>query len=1057
MRPNPLSAGFSSSSCLAVLAIVGVGVGAGACGHAGSGSGGATRPPIDARGVVSGVPSGPPQYIVADPSPRSSVVAIPLGSSGALGLVVDKTRIVVGRGEPHLGPDLPEQTIAGVRPIPSRMGGGYLFWTENNLYRADAFDGVLKPIARVTDAIQNLSFAPRFVLVRTRNGERWALGIPNGERMLLEPLGASDVEGLDDGRALAFNDSGAAFSSLDGGAHWTDVTSQMKSSPTRVAVIDDELWLYESSGGGLRLEPDGQLSSFDKQPPETPTEMRPRDPRWRGAEAPLRTAFHTGASIDDSTAIVVEQGDIVRVDVHTGEITGFVSGKLPPDARCEAVPTANDVLFACVTRGSQQSGGSPSAFVVSHTLSGDSPTVEQTFQSVAQFYGSDDGGLAVAMPCTGPSTGLQDHTVCVRQPGGSWQDYDLSALTSGTGALGDGGMGSGAPDVTVARWIPRADGRAVAVVLDPTPGIYDPRTGQLETVEQSGRDALSQGITKGYASYRKHLGLGFNGGMIGPSLVDWSWSFSSTGTLRGWQRHGGIVEIGDDGRVTRSPYAFDLTTAGPYALGRTPDGRFYQSTDHGGSWTEVAGPPSGAAAGDLRSCSTAGCDVGGFYRIGWAARPPRPETQQTPAKLAPEVRRTRAVEMACRALGPAAAKVLPRTTNSPDDLGLGMNRLPVAGDRTEIAFIRNTVPRSIVNPLHEASTGDSDTPALRAMLTGFSTTKDGDTIEVMGPNKAASSLRRGLSFVPPFDPTAPVKKAVISMSDVLTAGRAAGLTNEEILSDDMTESGTLVVMTSSDAAAPGDLAFHNGQHGLLVRVRPNERTRVAMRPSQNDATLISGVALSADEAAFLELESGGVGHVFKLGGGGVTDLFDINPTASDTTFYPANPDALAIGPRGDLGVIRTGSGSDPASALDPALLLVSAMPPVALAPWSTLRLADDAACKEPGWRTTLQIIAPWIRVTTPELRTEDLPMLARVKWSPSRVCLEGFEVKLPDVSVRAPGASASEPLKVASWLVARGNAFARVAVADGVEWRQPLECTLVPSPPPPPPAPPKTP
>lgn len=1030
MHANPLGAGVF---CLVAIA-------AGACGHAGPGGGVAARAAVDARASVPGVPSGPPQYIVADPSPRSSVVAIRLGGSGALGLVVDKTRIVVGRGEPRVGPDLPEQTIAGVRPIPGRMGGGYLFWTANNLYHADAFDGVLRPIARVTDAIENMSFAPKFALVRTRNGERWALGIPSGERAPLEPLGASDIEGLDDGRALAFNDAGAAFSSMDGGAHWTDVTSQIKSSPTRVAVIDDELWLYESSGGGLRLEPDGQLSAFDKQPPETPPDMRPRDPRWRGAEAPLRTAFHSGASIDESTAIVVEQGDIVRVDVHTGEITGIVSGKLPPDARCEAVPTANDVLFACVSRGAQQSG-TPSAFVVSHTLSGDAPTVEQTFQTAAQFYGSDDGGLAIALPCSGTSSGPQDHGVCVRQPGGTWQDYDLSALTGDAGV----GSGSGSPDVNVARWIPRADGRAVAVVLDPTPGIYDPRTGQLEAVEQGEREALGQGLTQGFASYRKHLGIAFNGGVIGASLVDWSWSFSEAGTLRGWQRHGGIVEIGDDGKVTRSPYAFDIMTAGPYALGRTQDGRFYQSTDHGGSWAEVAGPPSSAASADLRGCSTAGCDVGGFYRIGWAARPPHAEAPQTTAKLVPEVRRTRPVEVTCRALAPAAAKVLTRTANSPDDLGLGNNRLPVAGDGSEFAFIRNAVPRGIVNPLHDMGTGDSDTPALRAMLSGFSTSRDGETIEVMGPNKSASSLRRSLSFVVPFEPTAPVKRAVIAMSEVLTAGRAAGLTNEEILSEDMTESGTIVVMTPSDAAAPGDLAFHNSAHGLLVRIRSNERTKVAVRPTQNDSTVISGVALPSDEAAFLELEGSGVGHVFKLGAGGITDLFDINPTATDTTFYPANPDALAIGPRGDLAIIRTGSGSDPASAQDPALLLVPAMPPVALAPWSTLRLADDPSCKDPGWRTTLQVIAPWIRVTTPELRTEDLPMLARVKWSPSHVCLEGFEVKLPDVTVRAPGAAGSEPLKVASWLVARGNAFSRVAIADGVEWRQPLECSFVPN------------
>ena len=129
--------------------------------------------------------------------------------------------------------------------------------------------------------------------------------------------------------------------------------------------------------------------------------------------------------------------------------------------------------------------------------------------------------------------------------------------------------------------------------------------------------------------------------------------------------------------------------------------------------------------------------------------------------------------------------------------------------------------------------------------------------------------------------------------------------------------------------------------------------------------------------------------------------------------------------------------------MDPALLLVPAMPPVALAPWASLRLEGDPACKDPGWRTTIQVIAPWIRVTNPELRVEDLPMIARVKWSDKRVCLEGVEVKLPDVSVRVPNASGSDLLKVGSWLVARGTSIARVAIAEGVEWRQPLECSLV--------------
>ena len=179
------------------------------------------------------------------------------------------------------------------------------------------------------------------------------------------------------------------------------------------------------------------------------------------------------------------------------------------------------------------------------------------------------------------------------------------------------------------------------------------------------------------------------------------------------------------------------------------------------------------------------------------------------------------------------------------------------------------------------------------MLTGPATNKDGDTIEVAGPNKNAAALRRTFSFVAPFDPSAPVKKAFFAMSEVLAAGRAAGLTNDDILSDDMTETGDVIPVTPTDPSAAGEVAFHS-ERGLLVRVRAGERVKVAMRPTQNEGVVVSGVALSADESAFLEVESSGVGHVFKVTASGVTDLFDINPTATDAMFYPANPDALAI-------------------------------------------------------------------------------------------------------------------------------------------------------------------
>jgi hypothetical protein len=91
----------------------------------------------------------------------------------------------------------------------------------------------------------------------------------------------------------------------------------------------------------------------------------------------------------------------------------------------------------------------------------------------------------------------------------------------------------------------------------------------------------------------------------------------------------------------------------------------------------------------------------------------------------------------------------------------------------------------------------------------------------------------------------------------------------------------------------------------------------------------------------------------------------------------------------------------------------------------------------------LQISAPWVRLTNPELRVAEAPMIARVRWTTKRVCLEAFEVEAPSVNVRVSGTGASELVAVATWLVGKGSTFARVGVGDGVEWRQALECSIV--------------
>lgn len=982
------------------------------------------------------------QYLVADPTnAKGGPVALPLGGPGQHGLVVDKRRVVVGYGEPRVATETAPEPIVGAQKIPTRHGGGFLFWTANTLYRSETFDSSLRPLARVPETIEAISFAPKALVVRTRNGERWGFGLPKGERAPILPIGVADVQALDDGRALGFNDQGAVFTSVDHGTKWTDATAQVKSSPTKVMIVAGDLWLVESNGGASRLEPDGRLAWFDKAPPETPPDLRSKDPRWRGTESPLRTVFHGGASIDDNAAIVIDSGDLVRVDVHTGEILSVIPGRLPPDAQCEAVPTNGDVLFACVARSS-----SNSAFVVSHTLTSDSPVVEQTLTGGGGFFTSDDGGIVYTGSCSGvastsgSSSSSQGGTVCVRMPGGRWEERDLSGLST------DGGAG----DVSVARWVPRADGRVVAIVVEPSPGIYDPASQSFQPMAEEAKEVVGRGspslssiVHRGkLRSFRKTSGGGF---------VDASWSFGGGSSLRGWQRHGESVEIGEDGRLTRSPYSFDVVYAGAFGLGRSKDGRLYQSTDHGASWIEVATPPSGIESGDLVSCTTAGCDLGAFYRVGWATRPPRVDPPRTAAPSAPEVRRTRGLELSCRPQGVVTMKSIPRTESSPEDLGLGASRLQVANEKVDWGFVRNPVARTIMSPIHDISGlgdhEDSSAQSYRAMFTGFATSRDADIITVTGPNKSAMALRRGFSYVAPFDPSGRIVRTGINMSDVVAAGRRAGMTTDEILSEDWTEAGSVIPLGTLDANAPSDVVVHNTDHGLVSIVR-GERVRVAIRTSQNNASIISAVSLPNDETGFLEVDSSGVGHVFKVGPGGSSDLFDVSPTANET-YYPANPDALAVGPRGDLAILRTPSGSDPASALDPAFLIIQATQPTPLSPWADMKLADDAACRsdKDGYRAIIQTVGPWVRTTTPELRVDEAPMIARVRWSAKRVCVEGFEVKLPPVSIRAPSTpgsgAGSEPITFATWLVAKGSSFARVGVTEGLEWRQSLECAIV--------------
>jgi hypothetical protein len=1010
-----------------------------------------------------GAPEAPPQYVVGDPTRPSTPTVLRLvegqergdggaGDGGAMGVVLEGLRYVVRGSHVRTSTDVADGLQSGWS-VPARLGGGFLFRARNTLYASASFEGLLRPVVAVPANVADVSFAPKAALVRAESGERWMLDLASGKRLPITPPGLLEIAALDDGRAAALAEGGQLLVSTDAGDHWTDATARLSAGPKRVFLSraatshEESIWVETQAAGAFSLLAGGRLASYDALPvPEPALALRPAVPEWREPEPPLRRAMRTGAPARDGSALVIASGDLVQIDVVSGTVNVVAAGKLPPDATCVATRTQDDVVFTC-------GRASGSSFVVSHALDR-APIVEQTFADGAGgFVVSDDGGILWHGACDKPAA-AQRRVVCVRAPGGGWQQVDLDAAS-------EAGTGSG---FNVVRWIPRADGGVIAVLSDiggtaNAWGLLDSRTGEVHAWPV---DALTP-----VARAALQASDGARGSAIDPArLADRAWTVTPEGTLRGWATLGsgiGAVEIGVDGSLQTSPFTFErIATAGAIALARTREGRIWQTLDRGATWSEVAGPPAVRPGAwiDPHACSLIGCDLGEWYRVGWASTPPAPQPPASTAPAAPRLEQSSAPALACRPAGDAKRAATPRDDRSPDDLGLGASRVAVADSKGLTDFVRLPFPRRIVGAVRD--TDAADEAASRALVHGPTTQPGDDRLLVTGFNRDAMALVRQVTFVPAFDPLGAVRRGAIAMRDLVAAGRAGGTAQAELLRDDPVPSG-VVPVTSLDASSPDDLLVQLAGGGVSLQRGTTSvaaravRPRIAYEGGRGDEwRIVSAVALEGDGAAWLEEDPSGASRVMRLGTSTrPTMAFGIDAPPS-VQLYPANLDALAVGPRGELAVLRLPSGSEPPSAGDPALLLLPGAPVSVLAPWSTLTPADDAACKADGggWRVTVQTLAPWLRLTG---RPGDVPgqddsfMLARLRWSATRACLEAVELRTEDLAVASTGPASqwgtAWDSQVESWVVAQfagGSVAGRVVVIPGAELRQPLECKLGP-------------
>lgn len=926
-----------------------------------------------------------PSPYVLTPGSSGNAESIALGKS-EVGVIVDGVRIVMSGRRVRVARQVAISPLQSATPIPARMGGGFLFRGENALYTSDRFDGDLRALAYFPGGhLSQLSFASDTVLVRANDGQRWMLGLPGGARVPVEPPSLVDLAARDDGRVVVLTDRSRLLVSIDGGKTFRDGTEQLRSAPQAIERRDDALYVSMQEGQAVRLETDGRLSRVEQIPELPPPE---KDPRWRPGEPPLRFALRVGAMAEDeSTAIVATNGDIVRLALRSGSIVSVQSGKVPPDATCEAVRTPEDVLFLCARRSAQE------RIVISGTLFGKVPSMEQSFAAPGTFFVGDDGAVAFGGPCAGPH---RDDAVCVRTSGGSWREHS---------ATGDAGA-----SLAVQRWVPRSDGSAVGLVFQGQPSLIDTATGDVRIFADG--ELPTTGPGTGGRGHYVHRGGGL--------LVDREWSFTPEGSLRGWIQ-GRSASIPTSGPPTSSAFVGDQTTyglAGPFALGLTNEGRLFQTIDRGLTWSEVAAPPSLASksrGGRQVQCSALGCLLGPWLRLGYPAQAPSPLLSGVQVPPPAEVSSfASAAPLECEPDGPVRARTI---GDGDHELGLGAVLLPQGAEVQQF-------PRMLVHPVNSNEPEGNDEVAKRAVIHGVG---------------SGGGLRQTIHWLAPFDPAGAARTQGLGAGDIASGARAAGVAVDDLLSDFSLS--RVVPVTPADPAAPGDLLFSNDR--VLVHVRASGGVRVGVLAEDPSLVPISAAVLPQDELAVL-LTDATTTSVQKLTRtGAMVQLFEWK-APGDTERYPANPDSLALGPRGEVGILRLSSGSEPASKLEPARVLLAKGKEIKLAPWSTLRSASDPACRaEPGgYRATVQLVAEWIEKGAASERPEaPSHMLARVRWSEARVCLEGVEVRLrgAEIDRKEPGRHYEQ------WLVARAwptPQAARLAVGSGFELRQGQKCQL---------------
>ncbi len=593
-------------------------------------------------------PAGPARWLVPDGSFVEH-------TADGLDLVVVGGRRLALRGLAVVesAPRLPE--VQGGAVAPPWAGAGpqrYVFWKGRALYGAASFTGELHALASLPG--------------EPRGSFDWLGGVglvlPGGAAVIapstasLAPLplaAAAHGFAADARRALAVDVLGRAALTLDGGATFRDVTSELGPAP-RVALHGDALVVTQRDGRERFILASGEIVAAHTAPGASLHDRSRRPDLDAGAWPPnafrsvLDAAVNAGLPLPDGGAVIVDRGFVGRLDLTTLRAASVTPIPAVADAECIPIRQGSAVLLVC--------GDKDRATVVDVT---GTPRIERTFDVPAstkrdRFTGSDDGGLGFLGPCdpAAPAPRLaalpddnaalpgRSAVFCARASRDVWIEHRVD------------------PDdaADLVTWIPRPGGGAVALVARPGSFLRDADRVEVRGALRIVRVARSEPPLS-LPPYGPRAGL----------VLDRAFHADADNVLDGWipstsgSTGQSAVTIDARGRVRGYPLPLHAQVshiAGAFGLLAGDDDQLFETTDRGHTWIAVE-PPPGEVSSYSTQCSPVGCRVGSFVRLGWssAGAPPSAEAPRSPAPSWPRPPPPPPlVALRCRFDGPAAGR-----------------------------------------------------------------------------------------------------------------------------------------------------------------------------------------------------------------------------------------------------------------------------------------------------------------------------------------------------------------------------------------------------------------